>query len=77
LGYARRLDSIVEHRERLDRRIRRTKSTGYVIREELCLIIPLSTIMGCWNVFFVFLFVDSIICNPNIYSSSVEGPKNK
>jgi len=27
--------------------------------------------------FFCFLFVDSTVCNPNIYSSSTEGPNNK
>ena len=33
--------------------------------------------MDYWNVSFVFLFVDSMICNPNIYSRGVEGPNNK
>jgi len=43
-----------------------------MIRREPCFIILLSTIIGHWNVSFVFLTVDSIICNPNIYSRSTE-----
>jgi len=47
-----------------------------VIRKELCFIIPLPTIIGYWNISFVFLTVDSMICNPNIYSRSTEGSNN-
>jgi len=48
-----------------------------MIEKKLCLIILLPTIIGCWNVSFVFLFVNLMICNPNIYSSGTEGPNNK
>jgi len=47
-----------------------------VIRRELYFIISLSTIISYWNVSFVFLIVDSMICNPNIYSRGTEGPNN-
>jgi len=47
-----------------------------VIGRGLCFIILLSTIIGYWNVSFVFLTVDSMICNPNIYSRSTEGSNN-
>ena len=77
MGHTRRLDSMVGHRERLGRRIRKTESTGHVIRRRPCLIILLPAIMGHWNVSFVFLFVYSMIFNPNIYSSSIERPNNK
>jgi len=48
-----------------------------MIGRRLCFIIPLSTIIGCWNVSFVFLIVNSMIYNPNIYSRGIEGPNNK
>jgi len=47
-----------------------------VIRRGPYLIILLPTIIGHWNVSFVFLTVDSMICNPNIYSRSAEGSNN-
>jgi len=47
-----------------------------MIRRRSCFIILLSTIMDHWNVSFVFLTVDSMICNPNIYSRSAEGSNN-
>jgi len=47
-----------------------------VIGKGPCFIILLSTIMDHWNISFVFLTVDSRICNPNIYSRSVEGSNN-
>jgi len=68
---------MVGHRSRLGRRIRRTESTSHIIKRRPCLIISLPAIMGYWNVSFVFLFVYSMIFNPNIYSSSIERPNNK
>jgi len=47
-----------------------------MIRRRSCLIILSPAIIGHWNVSFVLLFVDLMICNPNIYSSSIEGPNN-
>jgi len=77
LTYTRRSNSMGRHKKRLNRRIREIESTNCIIRRRFCLIIPLSAIIGHWNVSFVFLFVDSMLCNPNIYSSSTEGPNNK
>jgi len=52
-------------------------STGHTIgRRPYLIILPLPY----WDFgmfLFVLLFVNSMICNPNIYSSSIEGPKNK
>ena len=47
-----------------------------MIKRGPCFIISLSAIMGCWNISFVFLIVDSMICNPNIYFRGTKG-KNK
>jgi len=52
------------------------ESTGCMIGKRPCFIIPLPTIMGYWNVSLVFLTVDSMICNSNIYSRSTERSNN-
>jgi len=41
---------MVGYREQLDRRIRETESTGYMIGKRSCLIILLFTIIDHWNV---------------------------
>jgi len=76
LGHAWRLGSMTRHKRRLGRKIRETGSTSCAIRKRPCLIILLSAIIGHWNISFFFLIINSMIYNPNIYSSSAKRPNN-
>ena len=67
----------IDTRENQIGELEEIKSIGHMTERGPCFIIPLSTIIDCWNVSFVFSIVDSIICNPNIYSRGIKRSNRK
>ena len=72
-----KLNSMNRHKKRLDRRIRRDGEHWLCDQKKTLLHHSTLYQNRLLEYFFCFLIVDSMICNPNIYSRGAEGPSNK